>query len=176
MRSALATDCGSLASMKTLMDVTISYRSTIVRSNMINNPTQAGIFLIGCPGARVGNNTVWAVNISWRFTGLPPSQNMLNKLIIPAPSCETIPPLEAFPPTQNQLLRHGQNANNVVIKIGIAIGPQLWYGDSPKVSSSRSVLNNGFTFSFAYAIVITSAQNFTIQGNTLFRNASFITS
>jgi len=63
-------------------------------------------------------------------------------------------------------------------RIGIAIGPQVWDGDAAgtKVVTSGSVLNNRFTGAFGYAIAIASAQNFTVQGNTLFENTSFITS
>ena len=61
-------------------------------------------------------------------------------------------------------------------RIGVAIGPQTWFGDhfGANVSSSGSVLNNRFTGAFGYGIAITSAQNFTVQGNALFGNTSFI--
>jgi len=54
----------------------------------------------------------------------------------------------------------------------------VWYGDSSgtDVSPSGSVLNNRFTGAFGYAIAVATAQNFTVQGNTLFENTSFITS
>jgi len=61
-------------------------------------------------------------------------------------------------------------------RIGIAVGPQTWFGDhfGANVSSSGSVLNNRLTGAFGYGIAITSAQNFTVQGNALFGNTSFI--
>ena len=63
-------------------------------------------------------------------------------------------------------------------RIGIAIGPQTWFRDrfGANVSASGSVLNNRFTGAFGYGIAITSAQNFTVQGNALFGNTSFISS
>jgi parallel beta-helix repeat protein len=63
-------------------------------------------------------------------------------------------------------------------RIGVAIGPQTWFGDhfGANVSSSGRVLNNRFTGAFGYGIAITSAQNFTVQGNALFGNTSFIDS
>jgi parallel beta-helix repeat protein len=63
-------------------------------------------------------------------------------------------------------------------RIGIAIGPQTWFGDyfGANISSSGTVLNNMFTGAFGYAIAITSASNFTVQGNTLIGNTSFISS
>jgi parallel beta-helix repeat protein len=60
--------------------------------------------------------------------------------------------------------------------MGIAIGPQTWFVDQfgANVSSSGTVLNNRLSGAFAYGIAITSATNFTVQGNSLFGNTSFI--
>lgn len=87
----------------------------------------------------------------------------------------------------------GQNVDDVIVKsviflssasfsshrlcrIGIAIGPQTWFGDQfgANISSSGSVLNNTLTGAFGYGVAITSANNFTVQGNILFGNTSFI--
>lgn len=61
-------------------------------------------------------------------------------------------------------------------RIGIAIGPETWFVDQfgANVSSSGTVLDNKLSGAFGYAIAITSAQNFTVQGNTLVGNTSFI--
>ena len=61
-------------------------------------------------------------------------------------------------------------------RIGIAIGPQLWFVDQfgANVSSSGTVLNNRLSGAFGYGIGITSAHNFTVQGNILVGNTSFI--
>ena len=61
-------------------------------------------------------------------------------------------------------------------RIGIAIGPQTWFGDhfGANVSSSGTVLNNRLSGAFGYGMAITSARNFTVEGNTLFGNTSFI--
>jgi hypothetical protein len=61
-------------------------------------------------------------------------------------------------------------------RIGIAIGPQTWFVDQfgANVSSSGTALNNSLTGAFGYGIAITSAQNFTVQGNLLVGNTSFI--
>jgi parallel beta-helix repeat protein len=58
----------------------------------------------------------------------------------------------------------------------MAIGPRTWFGDryGANVSRSGTVTGNTFTGAFSYAIAITSAQNFTVQDNTLFGNTSFI--
>ena len=61
-------------------------------------------------------------------------------------------------------------------RIGLAIGPQTWFVDQfgANVSSSGTVLNNGLSGAFGYGIAVTSAHNFTVQGNTLVGNTSFI--
>ena len=61
-------------------------------------------------------------------------------------------------------------------RIGIAIGPRLWFGDKFKNNVSRSgiVVNNQFSGAFSYGIAITSAANFTVQSNSFFGNSSFI--
>jgi parallel beta-helix repeat protein len=61
-------------------------------------------------------------------------------------------------------------------RIGIAIGPQTWFVDQfgANVSSSGTVLNNRLSGAFGYGIGMTSAHNFTVQGNILVGNTSFI--
>src|SRR5580698_970799 len=61
-------------------------------------------------------------------------------------------------------------------RIGLAVGPQTWFVDQfgANVSSSGTVLNNRLSGAFGYGIAITSAHNFTVQGNILFGNTSFI--
>ena len=61
-------------------------------------------------------------------------------------------------------------------RIGLAIGPKTWFDNvyGSNVSYSGTVMNNNLTGAFGYAIAMTSAQDFTVQGNTLFGNTSFI--
>lgn len=61
-------------------------------------------------------------------------------------------------------------------RIGIAIGPETWFVDhfGANVSFSGTVLNNSLTGAFGYGIAVTSARNFTVQGNSLIGNTSFI--
>lgn len=64
----------------------------------------------------------------------------------------------------------------LVCRIGIAIGPRTWFGNQyyQNVSSSGTVLNNNLTGAFCYALAMSSAHNFTVQGNILVGNTSFI--
>jgi hypothetical protein len=70
----------------------------------------------------------------------------------------------------------GLNAEHAIIKIGIAIGPRTWFGDryENNVSRNGNVHSNQLSGAFSYGIAITSATNFTVQGNSFFGNSSFI--
>lgn len=60
--------------------------------------------------------------------------------------------------------------------MGIAIGPRTWFGNhyGSGVSFSAIVRNNQFTGAFGYGIAMSGARNFTVEGNTLIGNTSFI--
>ena len=62
------------------------------------------------------------------------------------------------------------------LRIGIAIGPRVWFGDryGNNVSRSGTVIGNSFSGAFSHAIAVTSAQNFTVQDNFLFEHTSFV--
>lgn len=61
-------------------------------------------------------------------------------------------------------------------RIGIAIGPRIWFGDRylNNKSTNGTVINNLLTGAFGYGIAISGAKNFTVEGNQLFGNTSFI--
>lgn len=44
--------------------ISVSCRNSIVRNNMVLNPTDGGIVLFGSPGTQVYNNTIWVQNVS----------------------------------------------------------------------------------------------------------------
>jgi len=70
----------------------------------------------------------------------------------------------------------GNNFENAIIKIGIAIGPQTWFGDKygNNVVKGGTVTGNKMSGAFSYGIAITSATSFTVQGNEMTGNTSFI--
>ncbi|KAH9938100.1 uncharacterized protein B0H18DRAFT_965550 [Fomitopsis serialis] len=142
--------------------ISISCMNTVVRNNMVKNPTDGGIVIFGAPGtlsspehAPGGINMVdydpWAGN----YTGTV----VRNNLIMGGFATSEEEPGET----------HGVNSEDVIIKIGIAIGPLY-----QNVSFSGTVLNNQLTGAFGYAMAISSARNFTVQGNLLTGNTSFI--
>jgi len=70
----------------------------------------------------------------------------------------------------------GTNTDDVIIKVGIAIGPRTWFGNEygTNVSTGAVVQDNQLTGAFSYAIGMSSAQNFIVENNVLFGNTSFI--
>ncbi|EJF62335.1 hypothetical protein DICSQDRAFT_135925 [Dichomitus squalens LYAD-421 SS1] len=168
--------CGSDAFQQWADGISVSCQNSLVRNNMVNNPTDGGIVLFGAPGTLVENNTIWVENMTL-LGGInmvdyePWSGNYTNTIVRnnmiyggfatePAVSDET----------------KGVNDDDAIIKIGIAIGPRTWFGDQylNNVSLSGRVLNNQLSGAFGYGIAISSAVNFTVQGNTLVGNTSFI--
>ncbi|KAI1796114.1 hypothetical protein LXA43DRAFT_653957 [Ganoderma leucocontextum] len=168
--------CGSDQFQQWADGISVSCQNSLVRNNMLNNPTDGGIVLFGSPGTLVENNTIWVETMTllgginmvdydpWNgnYTNTMVRNNMIYGGFAtgPAVAGET----------------KGENDDDVIIKIGIAIGPRTWFGDKylNSVSSSGTVLNNQLSGAFGYGIAISSAVNFTVAGNTLVGNTSFI--
>ncbi|PCH40953.1 hypothetical protein WOLCODRAFT_150976 [Wolfiporia cocos MD-104 SS10] len=168
--------CGNDAFQQWADGISVSCMNAVVRNNMVNNPTDGGIVVFGSPGTIVENNTIW-VETNTLLGGInlvdyePWKGNYTNTIV------------------RNNLIRggfatskelanetKGSNADDVIIKIGIAIGPRTWFGNEfyNNVSSSGTVLDNQLMGAFGYAIAMSSAHNFTVEGNTLVGNTSFI--
>jgi parallel beta-helix repeat protein len=59
--------CGSDAFQQWADGISVCCSSSIIRNNMVNNPTDGGIVLFGAPGTLVENNTIWVVNVGYHF-------------------------------------------------------------------------------------------------------------
>lgn len=168
--------CGSDAFQQWADGISVSCRSSVVRNNLIQGPTDGGIVIFGSPGTQVYNNTIWILNqtllgginlvdfdpFQGDYTGTVVRDNLITG---------------GFSTSAGQSGQvKGTNSQNAIIKIGIAIGPRTWFGDyyGTNVSRSGTVINNMLTGAFSYGIAITSAKNFTVQGNSLIGNTSFI--
>jgi len=156
--------------------ISFSCRNGIVRNNLINTPTDGGIVLFGSPGTLVENNTIWVENRTLlggiNMVDYEPWLGNYNGVIvrdnlITGGFADTAP---------SGSQSDGSNAENVLIKIGIGIGPRTWFANhfGSNVSQGGTVINNKFTGAFGFAIAMSSAKNFTITGNTLTGNTSFI--
>lgn len=168
--------CGSDQFQQWADGISVSCQNSLVRNNTLNNPTDGGIVLFGAPGTLVENNTIWVETMTL-LGGInmvdyePWNGNYTNTIVRnnviyggfatdPAAAGET----------------KGENDDDAIIKIGIAIGPRTWFGDQylNNVSSSGTVMDNQLSGAFGYGIAISSAVNFTVAGNTLVGNTSFI--
>jgi len=143
---------------------------------MVQGATDGGIVVFGSPGSQIYNNTIWVLNQTllgginlvdydpWSgdFTGTVIRNNAI---------------LGGFATDeQNRTESKGSNFENAVIKIGIAIGPRTWFGNKfgNDVVKNGVVMNNNFTGAFSYGMAVTSATNFTVEGNFMIGNTSFI--
>jgi len=156
--------------------LSISCQNAVVRNNMVENPTDGGIVVFGSPGTQVYNNTIWVVNQTLLGgINMVDYEPWLGNYTGTAVYNNTI--LGGFSNEQEQANEtDGTNTDDVIIKLGIAIGPRTWFGSQygNNVSSSGRVYNNRLSGAFSYAIGITSAKNFTVENNVLFGNTSFI--
>jgi parallel beta-helix repeat protein len=57
--------CGSQVFQQWADGISVSCRSSLIRNNMVNNPTDGGIVLFGAPGTLVTNNTIWVENVRY---------------------------------------------------------------------------------------------------------------
>ncbi|GJE84859.1 right-handed parallel beta-helix repeat-containing protein [Phanerochaete sordida] len=168
--------CGTDTFQEWADGISVSCQNAYIWNNTINNPTDGGIVLFGSPGTLVENNTIF-VETHTLLGGI----NMVDYLPWKGNYTNTI--------VRNNLIlggfatevpegdeTKGTNDDDVIIKIGIAIGPRTWFGDQfgTNVSFSGTVLNNVLTGAFGYGMAISSAVNFTVEGNTMEGNTSFI--
>jgi len=169
--------CGSDKFQQWADGISVSCRSAVVRNNVITDPTDGGIVLFGSPGTHVENNTIQIMN-STLLGGinmvdfLPWNGNYTGTVV----QNNTIMGGFAAKSSTSASQKDGENADNVMIKIGLAVGPRTWFVNAfgSNVSFSGTVLGNSLTGAFGYGMAISSAQNFTVQGNKLFGNTSFI--
>ncbi|KAI0032935.1 hypothetical protein K488DRAFT_78182 [Vararia minispora EC-137] len=168
--------CGSDAYQQWADGLSISCRSAVVHDNIITGPTDGGIVLFGSPGTLVENNTVIVGNHTLlggiNMVDVQPWGGDYSGTIV---RNNTIYGAFADAAAGDGQAK-GVNRNDVIIKIGMAIGPRTWFGDffGKNVSSSGTVVNNSLSGAFGYGVAVTSAFNFTVEDNVLLGNTSFI--
>jgi len=154
--------------------ISVSCLKSVVRNNMINTPTDGGIVIFG-PETLVENNVIWVetyallggINLvdifPWNsnFTGVVVQKN-------------TIIGGFADSVKKNGDSR-GFNSKHAMIKVGIAMGPRVWFGDRAfqNVSHGAIVRDNRLTGGFGFAMAANGIKDFTIQNNVLFGNTTF---
>ncbi|KAF7332675.1 Poly polymerase pla1 [Mycena kentingensis (nom. inval.)] len=154
--------------------ISVSCANAIIRDNEVKGATDGGIVLFGSPGTQVYDNTIWITNQT-----LLGGINMVDYLPWLGDYSRTIVRdniIVGGYATSHDGNELGRNTYDAVIKIGIAIGPQTWFGDRyfSNVSDGGIVQNNRLSGALSYGIAVSSARNFRVEGNTLFGNTSFI--
>lgn len=168
--------CGNDAYLQWADGISLSCRNSYVHGNWIRNPTDGGIVIFGSPGSLVENNTIWVESNTLlggiNMVDYDPFLGDYSGVII---RDNTI--YGGFATTQERPREtRGDNNRTVITKIGIAIGPRIWFGETfgRNVSHGAQVYNNKFTGAFGYAIVMSAVQNFNVHNNALFGETSFI--
>ncbi|KAJ3505573.1 hypothetical protein NLJ89_g7342 [Agrocybe chaxingu] len=167
--------CGSEEFQEWADGVSLSCRDSIVRNNLIQGATDGGIVVFGSPGSQITNNTIWVLNQTllgginmvdydpWGgdYTGTVVRDNLI---------------LGGFANDEPDDNAKGNNLQNAIIKIGIAIGPRSWFGDrfGNNVARNGVVWGNKLSGAFSYGIAITSSEGFVVQDNSMTGNTSFI--
>ncbi|KAF8507643.1 hypothetical protein BU17DRAFT_100380 [Hysterangium stoloniferum] len=169
--------CGSDAPGQWADGISIACANTTVQNNHINSPTDGGIVLFGSPGSVVENNTIW-IETKTLLGGInlvdynPWNGNyngtvVRNNDIVGGFATDSI---------DDAVDNKGTNSGSAIIKIGIAMGPHVWFGNSYKVNISQGalVVDNRFQGAFGYAMAMSSVANFTVLNNVLVGDTAFI--
>ncbi|KAG8976975.1 hypothetical protein FRB90_008953, partial [Tulasnella sp. 427] len=156
--------------------ISLSCKGSTVFNNTVVGATDGGIVIFGSPGSWIHGNTIRAgeamqlggINLvdydpwSGDFT----STVVENNQILGGFATNLTDPSK----------EEGKNAEDAFIKIGIAMGARTWFGDKYGMSLNRGavVRNNFFQGAFGYAMAAATIQNFTVSGNTVDDDVTFI--
>jgi len=156
--------------------ISLSCRNSDVHDNWIVDPTDGGIVIFQSPGSLVRNNTIWIENntclgginlvdydpFSGNYTDVMVRENTI------------IGGYANVRPSINP--QYANNTENAIIKIGLAVGLRVWFGDKwgNAAAFGGAVIGNKLSGGFGFGMAISGIKDFTIANNTLFGNSSFI--
>ncbi|KAK8858694.1 hypothetical protein IAR55_002923 [Kwoniella newhampshirensis] len=157
--------------------VSLSCANSRVQNNVITDATDGGVVIFGAPFSTIRNNSI-SVKTRTMLGGinlvdvLPwlPEGNFSHVLV----EDNTIHGGFA---TEVGNATAGVNNASAIIKIGIAVGPDVWFSDGRygrNQSTGGTIQGNSFSGAFAFAMGVSSAKNFVIQNNSFTGNTSFI--
>ncbi|KAF8607578.1 hypothetical protein BDV93DRAFT_519610 [Ceratobasidium sp. AG-I] len=170
--------CGSDLFQTWADGISLSCRNSVVRDNWIDSPTDGGIVIFGSPGSLIQNNTIWIENntllgginvvdydpFNGDFTGVVVENNTI------------IGGFATDQPENSTDVYYGDNDQDVIIKMGLAVGNRVWFGD--KYGRNRNVgatvRNNKLTGAFGWGVAVSGVRDFTVENNELVGNTSFI--
>ncbi|WWC88500.1 uncharacterized protein L201_003411 [Kwoniella dendrophila CBS 6074] len=157
--------------------ISLSCADSLVQNNNIVDATDGGIVVFGAPSSTIKNNTI-SVKTRTMLGGI----NMVDVLPwLPEGNFSgttvegnTIHGGFATSMGDNSM---GPNNASAIIKIGIAVGPNVWFSDGrygTNKSTGAIIKDNVFSGAFAFGMGVSSAKDFTISNNSFTGNTSFI--
>ena len=156
--------------------ISLSCASSLVQYNTITDATDGGIVVFGAPFSMIRNNTV-QVQTRTQLGGI----NMVDVLpwLPPGNYSHTVVENNRIYGGFANTAGNGTSGNNTLgamIKIGIAVGPKVWFGETygTNMSTGGTVQNNILSGAFAFGIAVARAQDFVITNNTFMENTTFI--
>ncbi|KAL7423016.1 hypothetical protein Q5752_002315 [Cryptotrichosporon argae] len=156
--------------------VSLSCASSLVQNNVVTDATDGGIVIFGAPRSTIRNNTI-SVRTRTMLGGI----NLVD-----------VTPWEPYGNYSGTLVEDnvimggfatgygnatlGTNNVSAVIKIGIGIGPDVWFGTEygQNKSTGGTVRNNALSGAFSFGVAVGAAKNFIVENNTFFGNVSFV--
>ncbi|KAG8865142.1 hypothetical protein FRB96_000031 [Tulasnella sp. 330] len=168
--------CGTDAFQEWADGISLSCKFSTVQNNVVTGATDGGIVIFGSPGSWIHNNTI--VNQGAMQLGginlvdyLPWNGNFTGTVV------ENNSIMGGFATNlTNTTAEEGKNTYDAFIKIGIAMGSRTWFGDQfgYNVTSGAVVRNNTFQGAFGYAMAAAVLSNWTVTGNTVDNDVTFI--
>ncbi len=140
--------------------ISLACTKSLVSNNIITDATDGGIVIFGAPGSTIQNNTVRSLSRvllgGINMVDYSPYSGNFNGTVV-----------------SGNIIDSGLSGG--FIKIGIAIGPEVWGGvaHAGPVVGGKVVNNILKGNNFAYGIAVNGAQNFTVQSNQLFNHPIF---
>ncbi|ORX37311.1 hypothetical protein BD324DRAFT_625659 [Kockovaella imperatae] len=169
--------CGSEAFQQWADGISLSCQESLVQGNTIVDATDGGIVIFGAPDSVIRDNLIHVktrtllggINmvdvLPWR-----PEGNFSNVLV------ENNHISGGFA-TDIGNDTMGMNNASAIIKIGIGIGPQVWWSDGRygrNQTTGATIQGNQFSGAFAFAMAISGARDDVIRDNSFVGNVSFI--
>ncbi|CAD6563949.1 MAG: hypothetical protein TREMPRED_002390 [Tremellales sp. Tagirdzhanova-0007] len=190
--------CGSSTFQSWADGISLSCQQSLVQNNIITDATDgglseniqtlacevtliqyhlaAGIVIFGSPFSTVRNNTI-RVQTRTMLGGI----NMVDVLpwLPQGNFSHTLVEnnfIHGGYATEYGNATMGTNNASAIIKVGIAIGPRVWFDDQYGTNQSMggTVQNNVFSGAFSFGMGVSSARNFVIQNNSFAGNVSFL--
>ncbi|KAG8768309.1 hypothetical protein FRC12_005657 [Ceratobasidium sp. 428] len=169
--------CGTDSFQNWADGISLSCRNSVIRSNWIESPTDGGIVLFGSPGTLVQNNTIWAESNTLlggiNLVDYDPFNGDYTGTIV---ENNTIIGGFATDQPENSTDALGDNDQDVIIKMGLAVGNRVWFGEKYGLNRNFGgiVRNNQLTGAFGWGVAVSGTRDFVVENNELVGNTCFI--